>query len=78
MMLGARGGMGTGNGTSTITCLLDGLEDAYTGRAMGSFAQETADERGITREQMDAFAIESLNRAKKAIESGSLRRKSPR
>ena len=50
----------------------DGLEDAYTGRAMGSFAQETADERGITREQMDAFAIESLTRAKQAIDDGSL------
>ncbi len=51
---------------------MDGLEDAYTGRAMGTFAQETADERGITREQMDAFAIESLSRAKRAIDEGSL------
>jgi acetyl-CoA C-acetyltransferase len=51
---------------------MDGLEDAYTGRAMGSFAQETADQRGLTREQMDAFAIESLTRAKRAIEDGSL------
>jgi acetyl-CoA C-acetyltransferase len=51
---------------------LDGLEDAYTGRAMGSFAQETVDARGITREQMDAFAIESLTRAKQAIDSGAL------
>jgi acetyl-CoA C-acetyltransferase len=52
---------------------MDGLEDAYTGRAMGSFAQETADERGITREQMDAFALESLRRARRAIEDGSLK-----
>ncbi|MGL4565204.1 MAG: acetyl-CoA C-acyltransferase, partial [Halioglobus sp.] len=48
-------------------------EDAYTGRAMGSFAQETADARGLSREQMDAFAIESLSRAKRAIDSGALR-----
>jgi acetyl-CoA C-acetyltransferase len=40
---------------------------------MGSFAQETADERGITREAMDAFAVESLTRAKRAIEDGSLK-----
>jgi acetyl-CoA C-acetyltransferase len=52
---------------------LDGLEDAYTGRAMGSFAQETADRYGLTREQMDAFAVESLTRAKRAIEEGKLK-----
>ena len=52
---------------------LDGLEDAYTGRAMGSFAQETADQYGLTREQMDAFAVESLTRAQKAIDTGSLK-----
>jgi acetyl-CoA C-acetyltransferase len=39
---------------------------------MGSFAQETANQRGLTREQMDAFAVESLTRAKRAIEDGSL------
>jgi acetyl-CoA C-acetyltransferase len=39
---------------------------------MGTFAQETADERGMTREQMDAFALESLSRAKKAIDDGLL------
>jgi acetyl-CoA C-acetyltransferase len=51
---------------------LDGLEDAYEeGRAMGSFAQCTADEYQITREQMDQFAITSLTRAKQAIEGGA-------
>jgi acetyl-CoA C-acetyltransferase len=49
---------------------LDGLEDAETGRLMGSFAQEVADKRNITREDMDAFAIESLKRAKAAIDNG--------
>ena len=52
---------------------LDGLEDAYTGGAMGTFAQKTADDHGLTREEMDAYAIESLNRAKNAIESGALK-----
>ncbi|MCP4467919.1 MAG: acetyl-CoA C-acyltransferase [Halieaceae bacterium] len=73
MLPGARGGIGTGNREITDHMFIDGLEDAYTGRAMGSFAQETADSRGITRQQMDAFAIESLNRAKKAVEAGALR-----
>ncbi|MBA6411957.1 acetyl-CoA C-acyltransferase [Parahaliea sp. F7430] len=70
---GARGGVRTGHKTLYDHMFLDGLEDAYTGRAMGSFAQETADERGLTREQMDAFAIESLSRAKRAIEEGALK-----
>jgi acetyl-CoA C-acetyltransferase len=39
---------------------LDGLEDARTGRLMGSFAPETADQYGITREQMDEYASETL------------------
>lgn len=51
---------------------LDGLEDAETGRLMGSFAQQVADEKGYSREDMDAYAIESLTRAKAAIEAGQL------
>jgi acetyl-CoA C-acetyltransferase len=72
LLQGARGGMGSGHKSTYDHMFIDGLEDAYTGRAMGTFAQETADARGITREQMDAFAIESLTRAKKAIDSGAL------
>ena len=72
MLQGARGGVGSGHKSIVDHMFTDGLEDAYTGRAMGSFAQETADQRGITREQMDAFAIESLTRAKRAIDDGSL------
>lgn len=69
----ARVGVRTGHTQMKDHMFLDGLEDAYTGRAMGSFAQETADEYGMTREQMDAFAVESLSRAQKAIESGALK-----
>tara|TARA_R110000850_G_scaffold77777_18_gene168214 strand:+ start:15419 stop:16645 length:1227 start_codon:yes stop_codon:yes gene_type:complete len=68
----ARGGMRMGHGDIKDHMFLDGLEDARTGRLMGSFAQETADKHGITREEMDAYAIESLTRAKKAIDNGSL------
>ena len=73
LLPGARGGVGSGHKTIYDHMFMDGLEDAYTGRAMGSFAQETVDERGITREQMDAFAIESLTRAKNAIDNGLLK-----
>jgi acetyl-CoA C-acetyltransferase len=51
---------------------LDGLEDAYQGKMMGTFAQTTADDNKLSREAMDAFAIESTQRAQKAIEDGSL------
>jgi acetyl-CoA C-acetyltransferase len=73
MLPNARGGVGSGHKSVMDHMFMDGLEDAYTGRAMGSFAQETANARGITRQQMDEFAIESLSRAKRAIEDGSLR-----
>lgn len=72
LLPGARGGVRSGHAKLMDHMFLDGLEDADSGRAMGSFAQETADKRGLTREQMDAFALESLSRAKRAIEDGSL------
>jgi acetyl-CoA C-acetyltransferase len=50
---------------------LDGLEDAYEeGRSMGSFAQCTADEYQLTRQDQDAYTIESLRRAQAAITDG--------
>ncbi|MGK0443884.1 MAG: acetyl-CoA C-acetyltransferase [Bermanella sp.] len=52
---------------------LDGLEDAETGRLMGSFAQDVADKKGYSREDMDNYAIQSLSRAKAAIEAGLLK-----
>ena len=69
----ARGGMRMGHGKVLDHMFLDGLEDAYTGGAMGTFAQKTADEFGITREQMDAFALSSLEKANAAITSGAFK-----
>ena len=70
----ARTGYRMGHGDQAMDHMfLDGLEDAETGRLMGSFAQEVADQKGYTREAMDAYAIESLSRAKKAIEAGLLK-----
>lgn len=66
----ARGGMRMGHGEIKDHMFFDGLEDAETGRLMGSFAQEMADKRGYTREQMDELAISSLNRANTAIAEG--------
>lgn len=68
----ARTGLRMGHGEIKDHMFLDGLEDARTGRLMGSFAQDTADKYGISREEMDAYAIESLKRAQTAIENGSL------
>ncbi|MBY5990715.1 thiolase family protein [Ferrimonas balearica] len=67
----ARGGYRMGHGKVMDHMFLDGLEDAYTGGAMGTFAQATADGFGLTREQMDDYALESLRRANAAIESGA-------
>lgn len=72
ILFGARGGIGPGSKSVCDHMFIDGLEDGYTGRAMGSFAQETADSCGITREQMDTFALESLRSARQAIRNGSL------
>ena len=69
-----RSGARIGHDTAYDHMFLDGLEDAYEeGRAMGSFAQCTADEYQLTREQMDNYAIESLRRAKDAIDNGGFR-----
>lgn len=67
LMPGSRGGYRMGHKEVKDHMFLDGLEDAETGKLMGMFAQEMADEKGYTREQMDEFAIESLNRALTAI-----------
>jgi len=66
----ARAGLRAGHGEIKDHMFFDALEDAYTGRAMGSFAQDTADNNHVTREQMDAYALESLKRAKEAIAKG--------
>ncbi|MGJ3232602.1 MAG: thiolase family protein [Oceanicaulis sp.] len=52
----------------------DGLEDAYEKKAMGVYADMIARENQFTREDQDAYAIETLNRAIKATESGAFKR----
>lgn len=67
----ARFGYRLGHGEIVDHMMLDGLEDAYDkGRAMGYFAEQCASKYNFTREQQDAFALESLKRAKQAAEQG--------
>ncbi|MDN8246191.1 thiolase family protein [Acinetobacter baumannii] len=66
----ARAGYRMGHGEIKDHMFFDGLEDAETGRLMGSFAQDMANTRGYTRKQMDDFAIRSLKRAQTAITEG--------
>jgi len=66
-----RSGARIGHDTAYDHMFLDGLEDAYEpGRAMGSFAQVTADEYQLTRQAQDDFAIASLTRSQAAITEG--------
>jgi acetyl-CoA C-acetyltransferase len=73
----ARGGYRIGHGMLLDHMMLDGLEDAYTkddkggGRAMGTFAEDCAAKYRFTREEQDAFAIASVQRAVAAAESGA-------
>jgi len=68
----ARGGFRLGHGEVKDHMFLDGLEDAYDpGRLMGTFAEDTAQAYQFTREAQDAYAVESLNRARRAIEQGA-------
>ncbi|MDH3411878.1 MAG: acetyl-CoA C-acyltransferase [Gammaproteobacteria bacterium] len=68
----ARSGYRMGHGKIFDHMFLDGLEDAYDkGRLMGTFAEDCAEKYQFTRESQDAFAIESLTRAKKAIDDGT-------
>ena len=70
-----RGGARIGHDRVMDHMFLDGLEDAYEpGRAMGSFAEETAGEYQFTREAQDDYAIASLTRAQAAQSSGAFDR----
>ena len=70
----ARGGYRLGHGRTLDHMFLDGLEDAYDkGRLMGTFAEECADHYKFTRDDQDAFALASLDRAKLAIQGGKFK-----
>lgn len=67
----ARSGYRMGHGEVKDHMFLDGLEDAYDkGRAMGTFAEETARHYQFTREAQDVYAVRSTTRAQAAIANG--------
>ncbi len=66
----ARGGYRLGHGEVKDHMFLDGLEDAYEHRLMGTYAEDAARHYQFTREQQDAYATESLMRARKAQSNG--------
>ena len=71
LLLRGRQGYRYGHSTVYDHMALDGLEDAYDrGKAMGVFAEICADKYEFTRELQDAFALESLKRARAATEDG--------
>jgi len=69
----ARGGYRLGHGEIKDHMFLDGLEDAYEHRLMGTYAEDAARHYQFTREAQDAYATESLNRAKRAQSDGSFK-----
>ena len=65
----ARSGLRMGHAAFKDSMFLDGLEDAYTpGQLMGVFAEQTARDLGLTREEQDNYALLSLERARQAAE----------
>ncbi|RXS44196.1 acetyl-CoA C-acyltransferase [Idiomarina sp. 29L] len=70
MLPKGRSGYRMGHGQVLDHMMLDGLEDAYEHKAMGVYAQGTADDYGLDREAMDEFAIHSLTKAQTAIKDG--------
>jgi acetyl-CoA C-acetyltransferase len=75
LMAKHRGGARMGHDRVMDSMFLDGLEDAYEpGKLMGVFAEEAATAYQLTRAAQDEFAIQSLERAKKAQASGAFAR----
>jgi acetyl-CoA C-acetyltransferase len=68
-----RGGVKMGPAEFVDTMIKDGLWDAFNGYHMGNTAENVAQRWQITREQQDAFAAQSQNRAEAAIKAGRLK-----
>ncbi len=70
-MVSARPGLRYGDAKLVDHMAWDGLTNPYDGQSMGVFAEATADKYGFTREEQDAYTIESVRRAQAAIASGA-------
>jgi acetyl-CoA C-acetyltransferase len=69
----ARSGYRMGNGKMIDTMIHDGLWDPYGDKHMGNCAETCAAEYKFTREEQDAYALESYRRAQEAVKSGKFR-----
>ena len=70
----ARGGYRAGHDRIIDHMMMDGLEDAYeVGRSMGDFGEQTAEAYQFSRQDQDTYAMETLTRARKAVESGAFK-----
>src|ERR1700747_36897 len=70
----ARSGYRAGHDRIIDHMMMDGLEDAYeTGRSMGDFGEATAEAYQFTRADQDAYAMETLTRARRAVEGGAFK-----
>lgn len=67
----ARYGYGYGNGEIVDGLIRDGLANVYDNQAMGCFADATATKFNISREEQDAYAIQSYKRTAAAWEAGA-------
>ncbi|GAB2191315.1 thiolase family protein [Sessilibacter sp. MAH2] len=74
MLTKARQGYRLGHGELLDHMYTDGLQDAYSGALMGAYAENCAGKYEFSREEQDAYAIESLARANKAITEGKFKR----
>jgi acetyl-CoA C-acetyltransferase len=68
-----RGGIRYGHGQVLDHMAFDGLENAYDGKPMGFFADATAKKYGFSREDMDAYAKTSTERAVRASRAGEFK-----
>ncbi len=67
----ARKGFRMGNQQAVDGMVFDGLWDPYNDFHMGNAGELCADEHGISREEQDAYALESYRRAQEAITAGN-------
>ena len=70
-MVNARTGIRYGDGQLVDHMAWDGLTNPYDGKAMGVFGELCADKYHFTREEQDAYAIESVKRAQVAQQNGA-------
>lgn len=73
LLNGSRTGIRYGSTEMLDHMAWDGLTNPYDGKSMGVFGDIASQKYGFSREDLDAYAVESATRAKQAIESGAFK-----